>query len=235
MEFFAAAFSLGLFGSFHCAGMCGPIVLALPIGRFNKFQRLAAAFIYHAGRATTYGIFGGLIGFLGSGISWIGSQQFFSITIGLIILIFVLLPDRVKLKVEQSLSAFVLLSWVKPTLASLFQEKSFSSLYFIGALNGLLPCGLIYTAFAGAFATGHPLKGSIFMMLFAMGTLPMMMFVNLSGSWINSHWRSRFRKAVPALVSAMAILLIIRGLNLGIPYLSPKAVELGYDTTVICH
>lgn len=235
MEFWFAAFLLGLLGSFHCVGMCGPIALALPLKGYGKFGKVFGALLYNFGRATTYGLFGFLLGIIGSAVLLAGMQRYFSISIGVLILFFVLLPQKYTAKLEQ-------LSWLNPIsksvrklLSELFRRRSFSSLFFIGSLNGFLPCGLVYAALAGALATGTAMQGSIFMMLFGLGTLPLMLAVNLSGNWISMNWRNRIRQVVPVFVAVMAILLILRGMNLGIPYISPAFVDLSRGNSVVCH
>ena len=235
MEFAATAFLLGLLGAFHCVGMCGPIALALPLGGYNRFEKVIGALLYNIGRATTYGIFGWLVGFAGAGLFWIGFQQYFSVVLGVLLLLYVLMPQRYKVKVEQVNFLQPLIRYVKDALSALFRQKNFSTLYFIGVLNGLLPCGLVYAALAGALATGNPVKGSLFMMVFGLGTFPLMLAVNLSAQKISIQWRNRMRKAVPVFISFIAVLLILRGLNLGIPYLSPKLVSLPEGSTAICH
>jgi sulfite exporter TauE/SafE len=235
MELFVAALSLGFLGSFHCVGMCGPIAMALPLGGYKTAEKIWGALLYNLGRATTYGIFGWLVGWVGSAMQWTGWQQYFSVSLGVIILLYIIIPEKLKAKVEAIAFFHPAFSLVKEMLTILFRQKSFSSLYFIGALNGFLPCGLVYAALAGALATGNPIEGGAFMILFGLGTFPLMTLVNLSGSLINVRWRNRIRKAVPVLVSAMAVLLIVRGLNLGIPYVSPKVVDLPSGSAVVCH
>lgn len=235
MEFWFAAFSLGLLGSFHCVGMCGPIALALPLKGYGKIEKVIGALLYNFGRATTYSLFGFLLGLIGGAVLLAGMQRYFSISVGVLILIVVLLPKKYSAKLEQ-------LSWLNPVsknvrklLAELFRTRSFSSLFLIGSLNGFLPCGLVYAALAGALATGNAMQGSVFMILFGLGTIPLMLAVNLSGNWININLRNRIRKAVPVFVAAMAILLILRGMNLGIPYISPAFVDLPTGSAAVCH
>lgn len=233
MELFAAAFSLGFLGSFHCVGMCGPIAMALPLGGYNNVEKMLGALFYNLGRATTYGILGWFVGWVGYGLQWAGWQQNFSISLGILILIYTITP--IKQKIDSNNLLKPVFNSVKKMLAMLFKQRSLSTLYLIGALNGFLPCGLVYAAVAGAIATGNPIEASLFMMFFGIGTFPLMALVNFSGSCINVHWRNRIRKLVPVLVSAMAVLLIMRGLNLGIPFLSPQANSLPTGSVVVCH
>lgn len=220
-----AAISLGLLGSFHCLGMCGPIALALPIHHQTPVIKVFSVLLYNLGRAFTYSVFGLLFGLLGQGFFVGGFQQVLSVVIGSLLLISVLyslLYSKGLFNIS-AINGFVLR--LKAGFGDLFRLKSLSSMFLIGLLNGLLPCGLVYVAIAGATATGHYLNGALFMFLFGLGTLPMMLSLSLFGQFIQVKYRNLMRKAVPVFVSAMAILMILRGLNLGIPYVSPRIVE----------
>ena len=221
MEFLLAAISLGFLGSFHCLGMCGPIALALPIGKQKGIARLVSILVYNLGRAFTYSVFGALFGLIGFGFALGGLQQALSITVGTLLLLSVTLPSSFHRKFKATAWITEFLESVKRSLSSLFATTGARSLFTIGLLNGLLPCGLVYVAVAGAIATGSVFNGSLFMAVFALGTFPMMMAVPYFSAALNAGIRSKIRKAVPVMVGAMAVLLILRGLNLGIPYLSP--------------
>jgi uncharacterized protein len=212
------AFLLGLAGSVHCIGMCGPLALSVPVSG-GKWSRVGASFLYNTGRVATYSLIGMLFGLAGRSVAWFGWQQRFSLVLGLLILLFVLLPG---LRSNRWLNAELLF---KGTPVSVFLS---------GVLNGLLPCGLVYLALAGAAATGQALDGALFMMFFGWGTLPVMFGVVIFGSTLKQNFRSQMRTIYPALMAVMAILLIIRGLNLGIPYLSPK-MPLNASELVDCH
>jgi uncharacterized protein len=222
MGFLIAAFTIGLFGSFHCVGMCGPIALALPVHQLGSFQKYAGILLYNFGRVATYSLFGLLFGLLGKTIVIAGFQQWLSILLGVLILIFILLPKRITSSMESSAFIFGIINPAKQKMRLLFKQSSLESLFAIGILNGFLPCGLVYVAVAGAIATGSGSAGAIFMLLFGLGTIPMMYVLVWSGSKISIVWRNRMRKVVPVFVAVMASLMILRGLNLGIPYLSPQ-------------
>lgn len=218
-----AALTLGFLGSFHCIGMCGPIAIALPLDRTSIFTKVVGSLAYNFGRMITYALFGGLFGLIGQSIAIAGYQQILSISLGVAILIMVLLPESLANKMRITRFIYSYVGKVKTRLAKLFRKSSYRSLFFIGSLNGLLPCGLVYLGIAGAIATGNSLSGSMFMAAFGLGTLPAMLGVSLAGSWISVGLRSKIRKAVPVFVGIMAVMLILRGMNLGIPYISPKA------------
>jgi uncharacterized protein len=222
MQFITIAISLGFLGSFHCIGMCGPIAMALPASRETGFKKIAGSILYNAGRVVTYGFLGLLFGLLGKGFIIAGYQQALSITLGVLVLAIVLLPQRYVSKFGFTRVLFSFIGRLKQKLGLLFSKKSYSSVFSIGLLNGLLPCGLVYMGVAGAIATGDALKGSAFMMAFGLGTLPAMVFIALASQLITINMRNKMRKAVPVFVVTMACMLILRGMNLGIPYLSPE-------------
>ncbi len=223
MELVLAAISLGLLGSFHCIGMCGPIALALPVHQYSPFKKYLGIFLYNVGRVTTYTFLGIVFGLLGQSFFLGGFQQILSITIGVLLLLSVILTNVRALNSAKSLGfIYSFVNSVKIQLGNLFNKKGLHFLFLIGLLNGLLPCGLVYLGIAGAIASGHFLKGAEFMFYFGIGTVPVMYAVAFLGPFITVKYRNRIRQSMPYVVSVMAVLLIIRGLNLGIPYLSPQ-------------
>ena len=222
MELVIAAISLGLLGSFHCVGMCGPIALALPVHQYSPIKKYFGIIIYNLGRAITYSIIGLVFGLLGQSFYLGGLQQTLSVTIGLIILLGVIFSytkfnSKIKLNF---LNRYI--NSLKNNLGKLFNKKGIRFLFTIGLLNGMLPCGFVYIAIAGAIATGNYISGTTFMFLFGVGTMPAMVAISAFGQFINVKYRNIIHRSVPYLVSIMAVLLIIRGLNLGIPMLSPQ-------------
>lgn len=230
--FFIAAITLGLLGSFHCIGMCGPIALALPMVNHSPIHKFASVLLYNFGRALTYTALGVFFGLIGTGFAIFGLQQILSITIGALILITVLFPSKLISRFSFTNKLSQAFYGIKNKLSYLFTKKSMSSLFFIGILNGLLPCGLVYMAVVGAIATGNPLNGGLFMAVFGLGTIPAMLTVSMFSHMINAKFRSGINKAVPYVVSVMAIFMILRGLNLNIPYISPGFEE--QTQTVSC-
>ncbi len=214
-----AGFLVGILGSFHCLGMCGPIALALPTSGGAAWSAWVTRLAYNAGRVTTYAALGALLGLLGQGLSLAGPQQYVSIGAGALMLLLALIPNH-RLNGFNPLAR--LTGRVKQGLGKLFQQRSAGSLYLLGVLNGLLPCGLVYVALAGAIATGHVLGGAAYMALFGLGTVPALLTLSLAGHLIRPTWRQRLYRLVPVVVGVMGVMLIVRGLNLGIPYLSPE-------------
>jgi sulfite exporter TauE/SafE len=232
-QLFIPGFIMGLAGSLHCVGMCGPIAMALPLQEKTTWGKLLGSFLYNSGRVTTYAGFGLVFGFIGRSFAWFGWQQKISISLGIIILLFLVIP---KLFPDKSLHPGIqkIMSGLRQKLSQYLFKGNPASLYATGLLNGLLPCGLVYMALAGATVAGEALKGSLFMMFFGLGTMPAMFFTAILGSWIKQPVRARIRKWYPAMMVLMATLLILRGLNLGIPLVSPK-LNVSNSSMVECH
>jgi len=228
MEFLWTATLLGLLGGLHCAGMCGPLVLALPAPARSTAAFVAGRLVYHGGRLLTYCGLGLVFGLAGRTLLLAGVQQWLSLVLGLVVLAGLFLSPRF-LEVPGVVRG---VGRLKLAMAGFLRERSLPSLAVLGALNGLLPCGLVYAACAGAAATGGWLSGVAYMLAFGAGTLPVMMTVSLSGHLLPGGYRRRLRHLMPLSVGLLGCLLILRGLSLGIPYLSP---DLGSDGGACCH
>lgn len=220
-----AGFLFGLLGSFHCVGMCGPIALSLPFVGSSGWQYYAGRLLYNGGRIVTYALLGALAGAFGESLQLAGLQQTVSIISGVLILLLLVLPAAIKGKSASLLGTDKLMTWVRKKLGYYFQKNSTGSLFMVGALNGLLPCGFVYIALAGAISAPGIEGAMLYMTLFGLGTFPLMFLVSLSGKLISLKMRSMFNRAVPYVGMVLAVLFIVRGLGLGIPYLSPKVVE----------
>lgn len=222
MSFLLPAFMIGIFGSMHCIGMCGPIALAIPFNSHQKHQTLLAVLIYNAGRIITYGIIGLIFGLFGEVVFIAGWQQKLSIALGIAILLFLFVPiagsfgNSLKNKINKFFQP------VYALLSSLLKKRNLIVLLLIGMINGLLPCGLIYAAIAGAIAVGSAWKGALFMVFFGLGTSPAMVTIPLIKTSIKSEVRLKLKKIYPAFMVVMALVFVLRGMNLGIPYLSPE-------------
>jgi sulfite exporter TauE/SafE len=212
-----SAFLLGLAGSLHCAGMCGPLMLALAKARPRSGLESTGRVFYHLGRIVSYCALGLILGFLGHVAAPAGFQRWLSIAIGVVLLVGLLLAARVPL-------ATPVMKWItllKSGMSRLLQRHTLLSQTIMGMLNGLLPCGLVYVAAAGATATGHPLTGATYMAVFGLGTWPMMLGIHLAGQRLPLPSRLALGRITRAAVLLMALLLILRGLELGIPFVSP--------------
>jgi len=223
MELFYTAFLVGLFGSLHCIGMCGPIALALPSAKnASKLTHLTGRVLYNSGRIVSYAILGAVFGLLGQAISLAGFQQGLSIVLGVLMLLAAFLPTRYATYVIPSFATREPVQCVKAFFRSLFGVHNYESLLTIGFLNGFLPCGLVYAGLAVAMSTGDMIDGMIAMVLFGAGTFPVMLAVSLAGSLVHTTFRRGLLRFVPVMMVTLGLLFILRGMSLGIPYLSPK-------------
>lgn len=215
------AIAMGCLGSLHCVGMCGPIALSVPVPATTNFAKFIAALLYNLGRVVTYAAMGAVIGLVGASFALFGFQQWLSILAGTAILIYLIWPRLNLYKKGHHRFQFIL-EKLRTSLSKLFKQRKYRSAFFIGLLNGLLPCGLVYMAIATAVATGSVAESSWFMAAFGLGTLPLMWAVTFFGNVISIKSRIAIRKAYPYIFFIMACLLIVRGMGLGIPYLSPQ-------------
>lgn len=215
------AFIFGLLGSFHCVGMCGPIAFMLPVDRSNSTRKVFQIFTYHFGRLLAYSLIGLAFGLVGKGLYLFGIQQYLSIFIGVLMIVVVLTPVQTFNKYNFSKPLYRLIGKVKSSMGKAFKKKSADTFLTIGFLNGFLPCGLVYMAVFASLAMQNAVYGSLYMTLFGLGTIPLMTTAIYVGKFLNVSVKKRIQKAIPVFVVVIAVLFIIRGLGLGIPYLSP--------------
>ena len=230
-----SAFILGLLGSLHCVGMCGPIAFMLPVDRSNSFRKVSQIAIYHFGRLLAYSILGLAFGLIGKSFSLFGIQQQLSIIIGVLMIVIVLIPHKLIGKYNLSKPLYRIISKVKTSLGKALKKKTADTFLTIGFLNGFLPCGLVYMAVFGAVATGSLAEGSLYMVLFGLGTIPLMTTAIYLGKFLNSTLKQRIQKAIPVFVVIIGLLFILRGLGLGIPYLSPAPIIETVASDIDCH
>lgn len=221
-------FVVGILGSIHCIGMCGPIALALPSGFPSRSQLILSRLLYNGGRVLTYAGLGAVSGLLGKSIAMAGFQQSLSIVGGVVILIMVLLPTKFAHRILPMKTVSRLKDSIRTMWGKLFQRRAMSSLFAIGILNGFLPCGFLYIGLAAAATTGGILSGSAYMFVFGLGTVPSILATSLFGSLLTVRVRQFFLRLLPVGSLILASLLILRGLSLGIPYVSP---DMGSQTT----
>lgn len=216
----ATAFVLGLAGSAHCVGMCGPIALAVPSPTPGLRARLASTLIMNTGRLTTYMLLGVVFGGFGKGLELAGLQRTVTISAGIILLVSVVIPGLLE-RWSPTGPIALFIGRMRGLLAQNLKRTAPEALFLTGSLNGLLPCGLVYAAALGAATVGTVQEGALFMVLFGLGTWPALIALRMSGSMLGTKARNVLRKASPVLVTALAVLMILRGLELGIPLISP--------------
>ena len=230
-----SAFIFGLISSLHCIGMCGPIALMIPVDRTNPAKKTTQIITYHLGRLTAYALIGLVFGLVGKGFFLAGIQQRLSVFIGVAMIITILTPERVLANYNFSKPVYRLISKIKSSLGKQFKNKSYQSLFTIGLLNGFLPCGMVYVALFGAIAMQNVPFGIVYMLLFGIGTIPMMSSVTYLNSIMTVSFRNKIQKAIPYVGVVIGVLFILRGLGLGIPYVSPANMSLFVQETPNCH
>ena len=229
-----SGFTLGAAGSLHCVGMCGPLSLALPVHHLSPAKKLFSLLLYQLGRIITYSSLGLVLGLAGRSIYISGYQQWFSIFMGVIILVLAILyfiqQRTVHLKFLNRFYCFI-----QRQMSKLLRSSAGPySFLLMGMANGLLPCGMIYIALGTTLSFTGISQSISFMAMFGAGTLPAMMMVGYAGRMIRPDWRFAMRKLVPVFISIMGIVLILRGMNLGIPFISPSLPG-SPGTAIICH
>lgn len=229
------AFIFGLISSLHCVGMCGPIAMMLPVDRNNEAKRVLQILTYHFGKLIAYGSLGLLFGILGKGFFLAGMQQQLSIIVGIIMIIIAVIPEKEFAKYNFSKPIYKIISNVKSSLGQQFKKQKFSSFFTIGLLNGYLPCGMVYVALFGALAMNSVQLGVFYMILFGIGTIPLMSLITYVSNIFSISFRSKIQKVIPVIAVCIGVLFIIRGLGLNIPYVSPGTIDLFVQKEVNCH
>jgi sulfite exporter TauE/SafE len=231
---FTALF-LGLISSLHCIGMCGPIAMMLPIDHKNPTKKALQILTYHLGRITAYALLGFVFGLLGKGLFLAGFQQQLSIVVGILMIVIALIPDRIFAQYNFSRPMYQLISKMKTHLGSQFKRKSPDALFTIGVLNGLLPCGMVYAALFGAIAMQNTLLSVSYMVLYGLGTIPMMSAVVYFSNFITQPFRNKLQRVIPLVTFIIGTLFILRGLGLNINYISPGNLDLFVQGNANCH
>ncbi|MNK03650.1 hypothetical protein D3C87_215000 [compost metagenome] len=217
------AFMIGLLGSVHCIGMCGPLAFAVPSLKQGWFFLVADKLIYQLGRVVAYCILGVVIGLIGKQIWLAGFQQGISIVSGVLI-VMAACSRLFKLSFLKNNPSFILSPFNRMFNYAL---KHKANHLIIGFINGFLPCGFVYLALAGALNT-ESVQGSVtHMFWFGMGTLPLMFIATLGVGFTGTMLRRRINRIVPYMMLFIGIWFIFRGLTLDIPYLSPANSETG--------
>jgi sulfite exporter TauE/SafE len=217
-----AGFSLGAVSSLHCVGMCGPLALALPVHHLSKAQQLFSLLLYQLGRIITYSALGLIVGLAGRQIYIAGFQQWFSIIMGIVVLVLVILYWVYKNPLQPSILKKLFIGVQSFMMKAFRSQKSSGSFLLFGMANGLLPCAMVYMAIAGALTTTQVSYSVLFMAMFGAGTLPAMMIIGYFGRMISLPVRNMFRQSIPVFMCIVGIVLILRGMNLGIPFISPE-------------
>jgi sulfite exporter TauE/SafE len=223
-------FLMGILGSAHCIGMCGPLVMSLPISQNNQNLKWVSFLLYLVGKTLSYSVLGILVGIFGKQLFFLVAQQQISIIMGMMMLLYVLWVFYLQKKLHFNKRIVLFQQPILKALGGLFKSKSIFATLLIGFLNGLLPCGMVYLALGSAIATGSITGGGLFMMFFGLGTMPALMLVGLGGQIFG--FKYVLQKWMPYMIATMGMVLILRGMNLGIPFLSP---HIDLSNNIICH
>ncbi|HNS42824.1 MAG TPA: sulfite exporter TauE/SafE family protein [Taishania sp.] len=216
---FAASISaliLGLGASLHCLGMCGPLVMAVPISSKTWQGKAVGITQYHLGKTFTYALLGLVVGVIGISLQTLKWMQILSIITGVLIILFAW-KKFIKLPASNKIQQF-LTRFSGKSLNKLFKSTIPFKPFFFGMINGLLPCGLIYIALLNSLLAGDPFSSMVAMAFFGVGTIPILTLAKFAS--LKFNWQAS--KITPVLVTVVGLLIIVRGMNLGIPYISPK-------------
>lgn len=236
--FIGSAVVMGLAGSLHCVGMCGPIALSLPMSPGGKSARGLTTLLYFFGKTITYILLGIVFGMVGHQLVLAGLQRTLSIVLGVAMLLFAVGAFLKPVIFHSNSFTLYLGNKLSPLMGKMMSRPGYFSPLGLGLLNGLLPCGLVYVALSAAVATGTVWWSAAFMGIFGVATMPLMLSMVLFANQLNAHYRSVMRRWLPLFTAVIAVLLILRGLDLGIPYLSPQIdglPEAAKGTAVECH
>ncbi|WP_316766418.1 sulfite exporter TauE/SafE family protein [Pedobacter frigiditerrae] len=214
------AFLLGLLGSLHCAVMCGPLMLSLPLGKQNYYKSALQLLLYQFGRILVYTVLGMLAGFIGNSISLIVSQHTLSLIVGVLMVVFTALYfSKRYLKVFSNFQS-KLIAPISNLMGKIYGLPLWG--FVAGMLNGLIPCGMVYLALATALNTATIKDAASFMFLFGLGTTPLMLLISLGGIYLKKYIRFNPNKLIPWFMLFLGVLFIMRSAELGIPFLSPN-------------
>jgi sulfite exporter TauE/SafE len=219
MSLMPLAFLMGFLGSVHCAVMCGPIVLGLPLNRKSSWQNVLQVSSYQLGRISTYTLLGLLVGLVGNTFSVFAKQETLSLIIGIVLILFTLaqLSGRYVSSFQKLQNKMVLP--ISKLMGMIFKLPFWG--FFAGMLNGLIPCGMVYLALATALNSGTSQSGASFMLLFGLGTTPLMLFISIGGVYLKKYFKFNSQKLIPWFALFIGALFILRSANLDIPFLSP--------------
>lgn len=230
LEIIVPALTFGLLGSFHCLGMCGPLMLSLSFssnntkfGNIHLLSGIGRSLYYHLMRIISYATIGVVTGLAGTIMQTAVTQQVLSIVSGVLIILWGINYSKISSVLESKGDVFFSKYFI--SISKKLNPNNFIELGLLGIINGWLPCGLVYAAAAASLSYGRVDYSVVFMLLFGFGTIPMMVASMFLFSRISIALRKKMNKVIPYALTAMGILFILRGMNLGIPFLSPPMEE----------
>lgn len=221
-----AGLILGITSNLHCVGMCGPIAMAIPVNRTNNWTILAGILQYNFGRIITYMFLGLIVGIIGISVNTMGILQWISIVSGIFLIIYAW-RKWFAVHITAKLPQVGIQKAISKNIGRVIKSDMPFKPLFLGLLNGFLPCGMVYIGLMNAILGGHPYTSALAMMAFGIGTLPSMIAIGFMANRITSEMRRKMNKAIPYMLTVVGLLIVLRGMNLDIPYISPKVIE--YD------
>lgn len=221
-----SAIGLGFASGFHCIGMCGPIAISMGLTKNQKANFYLQNLTYQFGRIFTYSFLGAVLGIIGQSFQFAGFQSYLSILVGILLITMAVFSFGGKDFASRIPMISKALLKVKINLGKILQKPDYKSRFITGILNGLLPCGMVYMALTASIAAGGIWQSALFMFLFGIGTFPFMFAVVFIGNFLTATLRVKILNIIPVLMIGLGALFILRGLELGIPYVSPKAESL---------
>ncbi len=216
-----AAFLTGLVGSLHCLGMCGPIALSLPGTAQQGGRYLLGRLLYNLGRIVTYSALGAVVAMMGVAAAMFDVQRWFSLALGVVMIALALHHYGVWGKKWAQGDNMVTRAW-RRGMGRVMQIQGHAGMFALGLMNGILPCGLVYAGLFLAANSAAAWEGAAKMALFGLGTVPLMLSLSWSGKWLGGWLRKRSRMIMPTMMAFLGIMFLVRGMALGIPYLSPR-------------
>jgi sulfite exporter TauE/SafE len=205
----------GLLGSLgHCSGMCGPLVMmaGTQLGTAPWPIRLGLYTLYHSGRVLVYMILAALLGFfgmiLGEGtrISHMGGWISLILGIGIILLGLNYLGF---IPTERFISSG---AWISKRMNRALKSNHRSGMFTMGVLNGLLPCGLVYSALLTSASLRNPIESAIGMGAFGLGTWPVLTLLGMGATSLSLQFRQRLSRVAGLFILLVGLQLALRGM-----------------------
>lgn len=231
MSYLPFAFLMGLLGSVHCAVMCGPIVLGLPFSKQASWQSVLQVLLYQLGRVAVYVILGAIVGAIGGSIALLAKQEIVSLMIGISIVFFAILQLSGKYVAHIQRWQVKLVAPLSKLMGKMLKLPIWG--LAAGMLNGLIPCGMVYLALATSLNQANYKSGAYFMLLFGLGTTPLMFFISIGGVYLRKYLKFNTQQFLPWFALFIGVLFVLRSANLNIPFLSP-AIHNHYGTVEKC-
>ncbi len=221
-------FLVGLMTSIHCVAMCGGICLSQSIpteGAAPSERRLYVlkpSLLYNLGRVLSYTLIGGIVGAIGSAVSFTGTMKgIVQILAG----VFMVIMGINMLGIFPGLRRF------NPRMPKQFAKKINAQRggrgpFYIGLLNGLMPCGPLQAMQLYALSTGSPLKGALSMLIFSIGTVPLLFAFGAVSTFFHKKFTERMMTVSAVLVVVLGIFMFNNGISLSgfnLPTLTSQA------------